>query len=282
MTKPRFSLNPATIGQCDFEKSLEIARQAGFEGIGLRHNLLADYLGRGRTPAQAAELIEKSGLTTTEAGFLAGWMFHGGVPLAGKRARSGESREQLLREMEEFFQLVGELGAPPLTALVATQENGDLDQAGRDLAWLCDRAGKHGLRIMVELIGNAPLINSVRQARRLMEAAGKDNCGLLLDSFLMFLGEFDLDEVSRLPGERIYTVHLSDAPAGKARGELDMLRDRLFPGAGAIPLRELVQAVQATGYRGWYTVEIFNPDYNQRDPLEIAQLALGGMERLFG
>ena len=44
MGTPKFSLNPAKIGSCDFESSSQIARKANYDGIGLRHNLLMDFV----------------------------------------------------------------------------------------------------------------------------------------------------------------------------------------------------------------------------------------------
>ena len=81
MSNYRMSLNPATISQCDFEKSLEVAKAAGFRGIGLRHNLLMNYLDKGNSLSKARKLMEEVGLVATEAGFLNGWMFHPSVPM---------------------------------------------------------------------------------------------------------------------------------------------------------------------------------------------------------
>jgi len=280
MSNYRISLNPATISQCDFEQSVAVAKAAGFRGIGLRHNLLKDFLGEGNSLSKARKLIEDAGLVATEAGFLNGWMFHDGIPLSGKRQRTGESEEQLLNEMAEFFSAVKELGSPPITALVATEEKGSIEQAAIELGWLCDRAADLGLRIMVELIGSAPQINCVRKARQLMEMADRHNCGLLLDSFLMFMGVFDIEEIARVPAERIYTVHISDAPANKEKAQLDMLKDRLFPGDGVIPLKELCSAVKATGYDGWFTIEIFNPDYLGIEPIVIGERSINCLTKL--
>ena len=280
MSNYKISLNPATISRCDFEQSLEVAKAAGFKGVGLRHNLLMNYLDKGNSLSKAGELMEYAGLIATEAGFLNGWMFHGGIPLSGKRERTGESEEQLLNEMAEFFSAVKELGSPPITALVATKENGSIKQAAVELGWLCDRAADLGLRIMVELIGIAPQINCVRRARQLMEMADRDNCGLLLDSFLMFMGDFDIEEIVRVPAERIYTVHISDAPGNKEKARLNMLKDRLFPGDGVIPLKELCSAVRATGYEGWYTIEIFNPDYLGIEPTVIGERSINCLKEL--
>jgi sugar phosphate isomerase/epimerase len=267
---PKTSLNPVTISQCNFEQSLQVAQRVGFDGIGLRFNLIRDYLNTGRSISDAKRIIEECDLVATEMGFLTGWMFHDGIPLAGKRNRTGETKEQLVEEMHFFFSITRELGSPPVTALTPADEVGLLEEAARDFSWLCDQAAKYDLRVMLEFFGSAPQVNRIKDAWDLIEASKRDNCGLLLDSFLLFMGEFNLDDLNIVPADRIFAVHISDAKP-KPRGELDMLKDRLLPGHGVIPLREFVNAIRGTGYDGYFTVEIFNEEYAREDPVKIAQ-----------
>lgn len=266
----KMSLNPVTISPCNFEDSLKIAYQAGFIGIGLRFNLVKDYLNAGHSLKDVKDFVEKSKLVPTEMGFLSGWMFHDGIPLAGKRARTGETKEQLLEEMEFFFSVTKELGSPPVTALVELNEVGPLEKAVEDFGWLCDRAAGYDLKIMLEFSGSAPQANRIRDAWKLIQASKRTNCGLLLDSFLMFMKDLYLDDLEVVPAERIFTVHIADAKP-KPRHELNMLKDRLIPGEGIIPLKDLVNAVKKKGYNGFFTIEIFNEEYSRQDPLEIAK-----------
>jgi sugar phosphate isomerase/epimerase len=249
---------------------VQIAQQVGFDGIGLRFNLIRDYLNSGRSLSDAKRLIEECELVATEMGFLSGWMFHEGVPLAGKRNRTGETKEQLIEEMDSFFSLARDLGSPPVTALTPMDEVGSLEEAVNDFSWLCDQAARYDLRVMLEFFGSAPQVNRIKDAWDLIDASKSDNCGLLLDSFLLFMGEFNLDELEIVPADRIFAVHISDAKP-KPRNELDMLKDRLLPGHGVIPLQEFVNAIKGTGYAGYFTIEIFNEEYAGEDPVKIAQ-----------
>jgi len=275
----KMGLNPVTLGSCNFEDSIIIASKAGFNGMGLRFNLLKDYIKAGHSIEDAKRLIEKHKLITTEMGFLGSWMFRNGIPLAGKRARSGETDEQLIEEMEYLFLVTKELGSPPITALVELNETGSLQKAIEDFGWLCDRAAKHDLRIMLEFSGSAPQINRIKDAWNLIQTSKRPNCGLLLDSFLMFMKDLFLEDLELVLPEKIFTVHISDAKP-KPKNELNMLKDRLIPGEGVIPLKDLVRAVQKKGYDGFYTVEIFNEEYNRQDPLTIAKRSLEGLKKL--
>ncbi|MBI5652637.1 MAG: sugar phosphate isomerase/epimerase [Chloroflexi bacterium] len=49
--------------------------------------------------------------------------------------------------------------------------------------------------------------------------------------------------------------------------------NRVFPGDGVIPLKEIIRAVRGIGYRGVASVEIFRPAYWRRQPLAVAKEA---------
>jgi sugar phosphate isomerase/epimerase len=275
----KISLNPVTITPCNYEESLNIASKAGYYGIGLRFNLIRDYLNSGHTLAEAKNILKSSKLQATEMGFLSGWMFHGGIPLAGKRGRTGETDQQLIEEMEFLFLVTKELGSPPITALVELNETGPIQKAIEDFSWLCDHADKHGLKIMLEFSGSAPQVNRTKVAWELIKESRKKNAGILLDSFLMFMNDLYLEDLEFLPTDRIFTVHISDAKA-KPKNELNMLKDRLIPGEGVIPLESFIKEIKRKGYDGYYTVEIFNEDYQKKDPLEIAIRSRIAVEKL--
>ena len=276
---PKIGLNPVTITPCNYEQSLQIASKAGFSGIGLRFNLIRDYLNSGHTFAEVKTLLNESKLQATEMGFLSGWMFKGGIPLAGKRGRTGETDQQLIEEMEFLFLVTKELGSPPITALAELNETGSIQNAIKEFAWLCDQANKHGLKLMLEFAGSAPQINRTKAAWELVKESGKKNAGLLLDSFLMFMKDLHLEDLELLPTDRIFTVHVSDA-IGKPKSELNMLKDRLIPGEGVIPLVPFLKEIKRKGYDGYYTIEIFNEAYQKKDPLEIAIRARSAVEKL--
>jgi len=181
--------------------------------------------------------------------------------------------------MEFLFSITRGLGSPPITALAAIEEAGSLETAVEDLSWLCDQAAKYDLKIMLEFFGSAPQLNRVRDVWQMIQQSKRENCGLLLDSFCLFMGDPHLDDLEIVPPERISTVHISDAKP-KPRHELDMLKDRLLPGQGIIPLQEFVDVIKRRGYDGYFTIEIHNEEYAHRNPLEIARVSREALEDL--
>lgn len=77
-------------------------------------------------------------------------------------------------------------------------------------------------------------------------------------------------------------VHVNDlVETGEDVVTLARKRRRL-PGEGQFPVREFVDAVRATGYRGWYVLEILNENDHQEDPASLARRSLASMETLLG
>jgi 2-keto-myo-inositol isomerase len=271
----RLAFSPVAIPQCAFEDAFGIVATAGFRGIGLRYNLLEDYLDRGHTLADVKDLLRRFDLTFTEGGFLAEWQFHDGVPLVCGRRRNGgpdEADEVLLKRLRIFFERCAELECINITAAVALHETGDLRTAAEDLGSLCDLARPYGLRICVEFIGNAPQVRDARTANQMVQAANRANAGLVVDTFFVHQGSTRLADLAAVPIERIVNVQLADAKPGLPE-KLNMLEDRLFPGDGVARVQDVVSLLHRRGYAGWWTVELFNPEYRALPVQEVANKA---------
>lgn len=271
----RLSLSPVSIAQCAFADCFGVVAEAGFRGIGLRYNLLEQYLAHGGTLAQVRSLLRQHDLRFTEGAFLAEWQFNEGAPLICKRKREGgpaEAHDALMRGLQLFLETCAELECANITAVPALYETGDLGLAAEEFGGLCDQAQRYGLRMCLEFIAKAPQVNNIRTADALVAAAGRDNGGLVVDTFLFHQSGSPLADLATVPVERIFNVQLADAK-DKRREDLDMLADRLYPGHGVAPVRDVVKLLAGRGYDGFWTVEIFNPDYASRPVAEIARQA---------
>jgi 2-keto-myo-inositol isomerase len=280
---PKLALSPVTIAQCTFLDAFEVAARAGFAGIGLRYDQLERYLLEGGTIEEVHETVRRLGLCFSEAGFLAEWMFHGGVPLVSRRQRSGaadETQPAMMKRLHEFLERCEAFECANVTAVPALRETGDLAVAAEEFATLCDIARPYGVRLCLEFMGNAPQWNTLRSADVLTTAAGRSNGGILIDTFFVHQGESALSDIARVSPEKIFNVQLADAKP-KPRAALNMLEDRLFPGDGVAGVKEIVNALVQQGYDGWWTVEIFNPDFVHVPADEVAARAYATTRALF-
>ncbi|MFM0502085.1 sugar phosphate isomerase/epimerase family protein [Paraburkholderia caffeinilytica] len=272
-----------TLAQCTFEQAFEQTARAGFSGIGLRYDQFERYLAQGGKATEVRGWLSAYGLHFAEAAFLAEWQYHGGVPLVSRRQRGGgadEAREILLRRLHTFLQHCEAFECANVTAVPALRETGDLAVAAEEFASLCDLARPYGVRLCLEFMGTSPQISTLASAAELVNMANRVNGGILIDTFLFHQGGSRVSDIQHIPVERIFNVQLADAK-DKPLAQLDMLADRVFPGEGVAPVQTVVDALVACGYDGWWTVELFNPDYARAEPASIAARAAASAVGLF-
>lgn len=269
----RLAMSPVTIPQCSFEEAFRVTSEAGFGGIGLRYNRLEEYLATGKSIRDVRGLMKRYGLRITEAAFLAEWQFQGGLPLICKRERTGAAEENaaiLGQELTRFFARCEELECENVTVVPSLRQVGDLAIAAQEFGTLCDLAKPHGLRLCLEFMGTAPQIKDLATAQQMVALAGRSNGGLVIDTFLFHQGGSTLDDLENVPMEYVFNVQLADAKPLPVE-QLNMLADRLFPGTGVAPVEEIVSVLTRRGYQGWWTVELFNPEYAEADPYVVAE-----------
>lgn len=276
---PRLSLNPVTIGNPDLITACEVAGATGYQGIAIRYDRLEAYLAAGNSIRDARRLLNDNGLQVSEVGFLAEWQFYGGVPLVSLRSRQGLSTDtrHLLDRAQRFFEHCQQLGARHVTAAATRDRLGPLEAGAEDFARLCAMAAPYGLQLGFEFFGDALCCARLPEAARLIQLAAAPNGGLLLDTFLFYMGGSLPEDVAVLQTSAVplHTVHVVDAAPGDPRS-LDVLNGRRLPGAGVSPLAEILAAVQALDYSGWYTVEVFNAPLSREEAIRTAELAYRG------
>ena len=107
-------------------------------------------------------------------------------------------------------------------------------------------------------------VNSILDAVEVLDEAGLDDVGLLLDLYHVWDDPAVWDFVGRA-SYRIAGVHVADWPAEEGR------TDRVLPGDGMSRTKELVRALALAGWDGFLDVEIFSePDRFWSLPVEEA------------
>jgi 4-hydroxyphenylpyruvate dioxygenase len=138
---------------------------------------------------------------------------------------------------------------------------GGIDRAATDFRELGERAARRGLRVGYEALAWGRHVNDHRDAWEIVRRADHPAIGLILDSFHTLARGIDLASIRSIPGDRIFIVQLADAP----KIDMDLLywsrHFRNMPGEGDLPVCQFMQAVAATNYRGYLSLEIFNDQF---------------------
>jgi sugar phosphate isomerase/epimerase len=105
-----------------------------------------------------------------------------------------------------------------------------------------------GVRFALEPMNRyeTDLVHSAREGLELVERVGSDRFGLLLDTFHMNIEEASIGESIREAAERIFHFHVADS-------------NRWHPGAGHLDFRQILDALERTGYDGFVSGE-FMPE----------------------
>jgi sugar phosphate isomerase/epimerase len=163
------------------------------------------------------------------------------------------------------------LGSDVLVASssTSTHATGDRDVLARDLRKLAMLAVPLGIRIAYEALSWGREINEFTAAWDIVSRAGCPNLGIGLDSFHILAAQTSLEALEELDPSFIFLVQLSDFMWNEDATSEDRTATartfRVFPGEGvhSEKLIDLVLRLRHLGYRGDYSLEVFNSDYQQ-------------------
>lgn len=239
-------------------EKLEAIAAAGFRGVEIFENDLLSYNG---SPTDVAKEVADLGLKVVTF-----------QPFRDFEGMPDAQRTRTYDRAERKFDVMQELGCDLLMVCsnVSPDSLAGINRAAADFQQLGERAAKRGLRVAFEALAWGRHISDYRDAWEVVRRADHPAIGLVLDTFHTFARKTDLKPIRSIPADRIFLVQLADAPWL----DMDVLswsrHFRCFPGQGDMPLVEFMQALQATGYDGELSLEIFNDQFRAGSPRAVA------------
>jgi sugar phosphate isomerase/epimerase len=250
------------------EAKLEAMKDAGFGQVMLKAN---DLVGHPQGWRAAVKAVRDSGLRGT--GFQVLRDFEG---------LSGHLHQYKVDIARTMLEMCAALGCDVLLACSSTSAHAsqDLDHIARDLRKLAMLAIPFGIRIAYEGLSWGRTVNEFTTAWDVVCRADCPNLGIGIDSFHILAAKTPLEAIDELDPARIFLVQLSDFMWQETRTFEERMATartfRVFPGEG-VHTQELVQLVlklDALGYAGDYSFEVFNDDYVQMPLPMVSQRAL--------
>lgn len=268
MVSMMWSIATCSLGGTLEQKLLAIAK-AGFRAVEIFEEDLAGFRG---TPRELRALAEDLGLQIVAL-----------QPIRDYEAMPSHLRSWNRDRSERWFDLMEELGVE-LTYVCSNTSPAALDDrelAAEDLHELADRASLRGFRVGYEALAWGRYVRDWLQAWEIVCRADHPHLGIVLDSFHCFARRSSLEPLRSLPQEKIFLVQLSDAP--------DILMDplalsrhhRAMPGQGDWPVEAFLEKILDTGYRGLFSLEIFNEWLRSAPPEEVALDGARALKYLF-
>lgn len=249
------------------EAKLKAIGEAGFSQVMLS---AGDVVGHPAGLDAAVRAVRSSGLRVT--GFQVLRDFEG---------LSGHLHDYKIDIAKSMLEMCAALGSRILLVCSSTSTHAtqDLDAIAKDLRKLAMLAIPLGIKVAYEGLSWGRTVNEFTTAWDVVCRADAPNLGLGLDSFHMFATQTPLDDLELLDPEKIFLVQLSDFMWQEIRSVQERMATarhlRVFPGEGvhSDAVADLVTRLYQLGYRGDYSFEVFNDDYQQLPLPVVAQRA---------
>jgi sugar phosphate isomerase/epimerase len=240
---------------------LRAIREAGFAQVMLSAR---DLVGHERGWRGAVEEVRASGLRVT--GFQVLRDFEG---------LAGHLHDYKIDIAKQMLEMCAALDCRVLLVCSSTSTHAstDLDAMARDLRKLAMLAVPLNIKVAFEGLSWGRTVNEFTTAWDVVCRADAPNLGLGFDSFHSVASKTPLEDLDIIDPDKLFLVQLADFMWTEVRSFEERMATarhfRVFPGEGvhSDTLAELVLRLDKLGYRGDYSFEVFNDDY-QQIPLE--------------
>jgi sugar phosphate isomerase/epimerase len=269
----RFSLNTSTISgqKLGVLKYIDIAAKAGYDGVELWVNDIRDYLAKGNSLASLATFIRAKGIVVENAISFTTWMVD-----------DETKRKAGIAQLEEEMQMMAALGCHRIAAPPAGVEAGtplNIAHAGERYRAILQLGRKHHVMPLLEFWGASGTLYNFGQALAIAAAADDTEARILPDVYHLFRGGSGFNCLQLVNGKVIDIIHMNDYPGNKP-AEQQTDADRVYPGDGVAPLKQVLHSLKLIGGTKWLSLELFNEVYWKEDALLVATTGLQKMKRL--
>lgn len=268
----RFCLNTSTISgqKPGLTGMIDIAAKAGYDGMELWINDIKDYL-KNNSVESLAKLLSSKKLVAEGLISFTSWMVD-----------DEEKRKAAVAELEEEMKIMSALGcrriaAPP--AGVTKDKPIDFQKSGERYREILNLGRKYNVIPQLEFWGASGTLYNLGQALAIAAIANDPDARILPDVYHLFRGGSGFDGLKLVNGKAIEIIHINDYPGNKPVNE-QTDADRVYPGDGAAPLKQILSDLKAMGGVKVLSLELFNRTYWSQDALQVAKTGLRKVKSL--
>ncbi|MCW0219799.1 MAG: sugar phosphate isomerase/epimerase [Prosthecobacter sp.] len=252
----RLCVHTITTKPWSTEECISRYEKAGVGGITFwRHNL------EGRDPATVGEQTRESGLDIVS--LCRGGFFPGQTTAARQKAKDDN-----LRCIDDAHAL----GAPLIVLVCGAVPGQTLEESRKQIAdgigAVLPAAEAAGVKLGIEPLhpmyaDDRSAVNTMRQANDICDDLGSpEMLGIAADVYHIWWDPELKHQIEFTAAQkRLFAFHLCDWKTPTT----DLLNDRGLMGEGCIPIRQISDWVDATGFKGYREVEIFSNLYWSMD-----------------
>jgi len=260
-----YCLNTSTIrgNQLDIVAEIAVASKAGYTAIEPWMTEIDAYVTKGGTLKDLGKRFADAGLSVENA--IAFNSF-----LNDDEAQRTAAMARIKIDMDKVAQIGGKrIATPPGNSRAAVS----LDNAATYYRAALELGAQTGVLPLLELWGTHPVLGPLSHGAYVSVAAGHPDSSLLLDVFHLYKSATPFASLRQINGASLHVVHVNDYPQA---AEASTLNDsnRLYPGDGVAPYREIFRALRDSGFRGVLSLELFNREYWTKSADENAKAGI--------
>lgn len=283
-----FCLNTSTVRDKDGKPRaitdlIDITSKAGYAAIEPWITELDAYQKTGGTLKDLRKRITDAGLVVPDVIGFSEWIVE-------DVERRKKGLEQAKRDMDWAAEIGStHIAAPPVGATGGTSKRDDpkftqpiidLVAAGDRYRALMEVGAKMGVTPIVEVWGFSKTLRRLGEAFLVAVESGSSRGCVLPDVYHLYKGGSDFAGLPLMSASAIGIFHVNDYP--KIERDKITDADRVYPGDGIAPLKDVFATLRKMNYTGFVSLELFNRDYWKQDPHEVAKTGLTKLKAVAG
>lgn len=246
----------------DLSAQIEAAARAGFPWIGIDASSVAQHLERGGHLDELAAALDRHGIRCFEVQALV----------------IGPDEATTLAEAERIAEIAAAL-KPRWVQSGLTEAVSDASVASFRRA--AEIVAPTGARLAVEYLPFLPL-NGIRATRELLDRAGVEGAGIVVDTWHFFHGPDTWDDLEALALEQLAYVQFDDHPALESDDLMfETTQRRVLPGDGSFDLARFCDVVKRKGFDDVVSVEILSEELRRLPEAEFARRVFDAAQRFW-
>jgi 2-keto-myo-inositol isomerase len=189
---------------------------------------------------------------------------------------SDSEREVQLNSFKEMLRVAEAIGCR--LCVVCPEEIHDIPPAkirktaSRVLRTLGRLAGERGIKVGFEFRGiRTNFAPNLESSIDLIDAVNHDSVGLVIDTAHFFTSKSSIADLKEFDMNKLLLIQVEDLRPSPTE-QIDVDNDRVYPGDGIVPLRDILRTVRNRGYDGFISFETFATYWNE-EPLAVARKA---------
>jgi len=249
----RISMNTSTLQAYEMPADEQIRRvaEAGFDGIEMWVWDVRSYIENGGTPGELGEILTSNNLLLENMIGFSEWM-------SDDADTWKEAYEILRSDMEMIAAMGGKFIAAPVQGIDSIDRTKFDDYAERYRTIL--ELGRETSVIPILEVWGTGALHKVSDCAHIAIGSGHPDATMLFDFYHVYRGGNDWDTIDLVNAGKLPVMHMNDYPASPQREKLTDA-ERVFPGEGICPYDEVIPKLYKAGFRGGFSVELFNRSY---------------------